>query len=543
MGLRGVGAKPVRKSDAWGRHRRRRWENPRLSRAEKVIAFVESLKLTAGDHAGKPFRLRDWQKTIIRGIYRTRARRRLVRTAVITMARKNGKTQLASALALAHLLGPEAEPRGEVYSAASDRNQASRVFRELEAMILADLDLKGRCNIQRFAKKIEVLSGRGAGSHYEALSSDARKAHSLSPSFVVADELAQWKDRELYDTLTTGGGARREPLVAVISTRTSDRTHVMSELVFYGEQVRDGILEDPTFSAHIFTTPADADPWDEAAWYAANPALGDFRSLEEIRTFATRAKRLPSLERVFRGLYLNQPVDPDARFIAAADWDACAGSVNAEALRGHPCWAGLDLGSTNDLTALVLYFPEDGGAVVPYFWVPRDRLDERERTDRVPYRTWHQQGLIEAPEGRAVDRLAIARRLAEIASTFDLKGVAYDRWRIEDLKKLLSDEGIELPLVAFGQGFRDQGPAVDALETAVLGLKIVHPAHPVLDWNLANAVVQTDPAGNRKMDKERAIERVDGLVALVMAVGLHTRTPAPAKEQSVYETRGLLVVG
>jgi phage terminase large subunit-like protein len=539
MGLRGIGArKPIADQKP---KRRPTWKKRGLSRAERVIAFIESLKLTAGRFAGRRFHLREWQKDFIRKIYRTKAGRRLVRTALITMGRKNGKTQLAAALALCHLVGPEAEARGEVYSAASDRNQAGRIFRELEAFILADSDLRVRCNIQRFNKKIEVLSGDGAGSTYEALSSDARKAHSLSPSFVVCDELAQWPDRELYDALNTGGGTRKSPLTVVISTMSSNPHHVLNELVNYGQNIIDGKIEDPSFAAFIFTTPDDADIWDEVNWYAANPALGDFRSLEEMREYAEKAHRIPARESVFRNLYLNQKVEADKRFIAGADWDDCAGEVDPEGLRGRPCYGGLDLSSTTDLTALVLYFPEDNGAVLPYFWAPADRLDEREHTDHVPYRTWHKAGLLEAPEGRAINKLAIIHRLAEITSMFDVRGLAFDRWRLEDLQKLLSDEGIELALVAFGQGFKSMAPAVDALETAILDRRLLQPEHPILTWNVGNAVVETDPAGGRKVSKAKSVERVDGLVALVMAVGLSAIT-APVEKKSVYETRGILTL-
>jgi phage terminase large subunit-like protein len=230
----------------------------------------------------------------------------------------------------------------------------------------------------------------------------------------------------------------------------------------------------------------------------------------------------------FRLLYLNQRVSADARFIAQADWEACAGDIDLEALRGCPCYGGLDLGSTTDLTALVLYFPEDNGAVIPFFWVPADRLQEREHTDKVPYPLWAKDGLIEAPEGRAINRLSIVRRLAEISSTFDVRGIAYDRWRLEDLKKLLSDEGIDIPITPWGQGFKDMGPAVDVLETAILNRTLKHPKHPVLTWNVSNAVIEIDPAGSRKITKEKSIERVDGLVSLVMAVGLHAREPKDA---------------
>jgi phage terminase large subunit-like protein len=312
----------------------------------------------------------------------------------------------------------------------------------------------------------------------------------------------------------------------VISTISSNPHHVMTELVNYAEQVKAGIIEDPSFVAFLYMTPLDADIWDEQTWYLANPALGDFRSLDELRKFAEQARRIPAKEAVFRNLYLNQPVESQARFIHKADWDACAGDIDIEALRGRPCWGGLDLGSTQDLTSLVLFFSEDDGAVIPFFWVPADRLDEREHTDKVPYRTWHKQGLLEAPAGRAINRLAIIHRLAEIASMFDLRGLAYDRWRLEDLKKLLSDEGIDLPLTPWGQGFANMGPAVDVLEAAILNRTMKHPKHAVLTWNVSNAVVELDPTGARKISKARSVERVDGLVALTMAAGLHAREPA-----------------
>lgn len=489
-----------------------------------MIAFIETLKVTAGPLAGQNFRLRDWQKAIVHGIYDPVGEdgRRLVRTALLTMARKNGKTALAAALALAHLVGPEAEPRGQVFSAAGDRDQAALIFREMEAMIFADVALSARCNVQRFAKKIEDTQ---TGSTYQALSSDARKAHGLSPSMIICDELAQWPGRALFDNLVTGTGARREPLLIAISTQSSNPNHIMSELVVYGRQIAEGVIDDPTFAAFIFEVPITADPWDEATWPLANPALGDYRDIDEMRQAASLARRLPAREAAFRNLYLNQPIDPDTRFVAAADWRGCTGVVDAEALRGRPCWGGLDLSSTRDLTALTLFFPEDGGAVLSWFWVPGDNLLEREERDRVPYRVWRDQGFLEAPAGRAIDRRSISRRLAEIASAYDVLGVAYDRWRIEDLKKILAEEGIDLPLVEFGQGFVSMGPAVDALEVAIIDKRLQHGGHPVLTWNLANCVVETDATGARKISKSRSVERVDGAVALAMAIGLQSRTP------------------
>lgn len=517
MGLRGIGAKPVQKTA----------DEPKFkivvrgrTRAARVISFIESLPVTSGILAGRRFKLSRDQKRIIRDIYRTKKGRRIVRQALLSFPRKNGKTTLTAALGLCHFCGPERESRGEIYSAANDRPQAAIIFREMKAMVLAT-DLRDRVIIRDFAKQLECTE---SGSIYQALSADVPTKHGFSSSMWMYDELAQAGNRKLYDVLNTSGGGRHEPLGIVISTMSPDPHSIMSELVNYARSGH----KDPAFYAAIFSAPENADPWDEEVWRACNPGIdGGFRDLEEMRVAARQAQRIPARESVFRLLYLNQPVETDSRFIALADWRACGAEIDPESLRGRPCWAGLDLSSTQDLTALVLFFPDDGGAVLPFFWAPRGRLDEREDQDHVPYRQWYNEALLEAPEGRAIDRLAIIRKLAELASTFDIKACAYDRWRLEDLKKIVSDEGITLPpLIGWGQGFKDMGPAVDTLETAILNRQLRHPNHPVLTWNVANAVIEMDPAGSRKVSKSRYKERVDGLVALVMAIGLYSREPA-----------------
>jgi len=541
MGLRGPGAKPVRRKAAAepegllgffpppqapsAAPAEPEWKRPDLTRVERVIAFVESLKITSGRGAGGPLKVREWQKDIISSIYGPTDEDglRLIRTALITMPRKNGKTGLTAALALCHLFGPEAEARGQVYSAAADKNQAAILYREMKAMIEVDESLSARAVIRDFNKTIEDAE---TGSVYQALSSDARTKHGFSASCIIYDELAQAPDRELYDVLTTSTAAREEPLSIVISTQTNDPHHVMSELVEYGRKVLGGVIDDPTFHATIYEAPMEADPWDEATWYASNPALGDFRSLPEMRTYAAQARRIPAREATFRNLYLNQPVSADERFLPVTEWDACASPVDIDTLRGRPCWGGLDLSSNRDLTALVLYFPEDGGAILPFFWVPGDAIEEREDRDRVPYRVWVQQGHIEATNGRAIDRRAIAKRMAEIASAFDVRGIAYDRWRFDDLSVVLADEGIDLAMKPWGQGYKDMGPAVDVLEALVLDRGLKHGGHPVLTWCVSNAVVTTDPAGARKLDKAKSIDRIDGIIALTMAIGLHAREPA-----------------
>lgn len=377
--------------------------------------------------------------------------------------------------------------------------------------------------MQRFHKRMEDAENR---STYRSLSSDARKAHGLSASFFVYDEIAQAPNRNLYDNLSTSTGGRAEPLGLIISTQSADPHHVMSELVDYAEQVNNGTIEDPTFVGHVYAAPMDADPWNPETWKLANPALGVFRSLEEMETSAAQAQRIPARESAFRNLYLNQRVEADERFIAAADWDSCDAPADADLLRGRPCFGGLDLGSTSDLTSLQLYFPEDGGALLSFFWVPKDNLRARAEKDRVPYVEWAKDGLIETTPGRATDKRAVALKLAALAQIFDIKGIAFDRWGMAELERILAEEGITLPLKPHGQGFKDMGPSVDAFERLVLSAGLRHGGHPVLRWNVGNAVIETDPAGNRKPRKDKSRERIDGLVAAIMAVGLHAREPA-----------------
>jgi len=538
MGLRGIGAQPIERKKRGRPPKPKAWEAPGLTRAERVRAFIESLPITSGVHAGKPFKIRDWQWAIIEALYATDAEgRRRKRKALITIPRKNGKTQLAAALALAHLCGPEAEQRGQVYSAAADRKQAALILKELVAFVRADTGLSKRIIIREHSKTLEDVV---TGSTYEALSSDARKAHGLNVSFAIMDELAQWPKRDLYDALTTGGAARAEPLFVTISTQSHDKNSIMSELVQYGQRVRDGVIQDDTFLPIIFAAPDDADPWAEETWFACNPALGDFRSLEEMRAAAAEAKALPAREPAFRLLYLNQPVDATARFLNARDWRACQHDDAPNLFSAKQrCILGLDLSSTTDLTALAAWFPQTQDLRC-WFWMPLDNLEEAERRDHVPYRLWHRQGFIEATPGRAIDKRFVVHRMGEITKDYSVEFCAADRWRLDEIKRLMDEAGVKIELMEFGQGWKDMGPAIDAIETAVLRRELRHPGHPVLDMCVANAVTVSDPTGARKLVKERATGRIDGLVAATMAIGAAVKV-APKKE-SVYRTRGLVSV-
>ena len=371
---------------------------------------------------------------------------------------------------------------------------------------------------------MEVLDGDGKGSTYEALSSDARRGHGLAPSFFVFDELAQVKDRELLDALMSAMGKQPESLGVIISTQAATDNHPLSQLI------DDGLagLNSSTY-VQLIAAAADADPFDEAVWKACNPAFGKFLDIADFRQQAARAKRLPSFLSAFRNMRLNQRCNADPRLISLEDWSACAGEIDREALKSRACWGALDLSSTRDLTALVLVFEPaaEGGPmdVLCWFWLPKDLLDEREESDKVSYRQWRDEGFLETVAGRAIDRTAIAMRLADIASNYDLQALAFDEWRFADLQKILDDEGIVLPLRKMRQGFKSMNACVDALEVNVLNRSIRHDKNPILTMCLGNAVVAMDAAGNRKLDKSRSRARIDGAIALAMALGIRATEP------------------
>ena len=531
MGLRGPGAKAIRRPQGViGEDRRDlfgpvavkpaapAWEAPGLTRAERVVAFLESLEVTAGKLAGQPFRVRDWQRDILEAIYREDEEgKRPVRTAVLTFGRKNGKTGLAAGLALCHLAGPEAERRGEVYSAANDKEQAGKTFAEMVAMVEVHPILSGRINVKRFGKELEDLT---TGSIFKALSADVAGKHGLSPSCVIYDELGQAANRELYDTLDTAMGARDNPLLMVISTQAATDIAPMSQLVDYGRRVNDGVVDDPSFFLAEYSAPIDADPWAEETWRLANPALGDFLSLGEVKRQAEQARRMPPKEPAFRNLILNQRVASVRTFLGVGEWMACNAAVDLERLKGRTCYAGLDLSAVRDLTALVLVFPGDDGVfdVVPFFWLPGDGLRDREDDDRVPYTAWATAGQLLTTPGGVIDPAFIAAHVARMGETYDLRMLGFDRWRIDEFQRALGDTGADIPMHPVGQGFKDMAPAVDLLERLVAERRLRHGGQPVLTWCASNTVATPDPAGNRKLDKMRSRGRIDGMVALAMAL-------------------------
>ena len=486
--------------------------------AERVLAFLRALPIVSGIKAGGKLELLDFQDRFVRGVYGNvdDLGRRRVRLAALSVARGNGKSAMMAGLSLAHLLGPMKEPHGETYAAALDREQAGVLYRMTRAFIEATPWMAAAVNIRDWHKEIIHEDSQ---SIWRALTSDARKAHGLAPSFWIADEVAQWRSRELWDNLATGMGKRTQALGVTISTQAADGLHFFSEML--------DAEPSSTEYVQLHTAPKDCALDDRSAWRAANPALGKFLNEDQFADAAARANRSPSFEPSFRLLNLNQRVAAEGRFIEQADWEANGEPFEAIELEGRACYGGLDLSSTRDLTALSLWFPEEG-KVLTWHWVPNDTISERVVRDRVPYDRWSEGGWMERTNGRATDRLAIARRLADVRQSYDVKGIAFDRWRFEDLAKLLNDEGIELPLVEFVPGFKSYAPACDSFERAVLERRMRHNNNPLLRWQAGNVIVETDAAGNRKPTKSKSLDRIDGIVTVIMACGLAARDEGPA---------------
>lgn len=363
------------------------------------------------------------------------------------------------------------------------------------------------------------------GSIYTALSADAGSKLGLSPSFVVYDELGSAPNRALFDAMDTATGARDNPLMMVISTQAADDHAVMSELVDYGVRCQAGDIDDPSFHLTLYAAPQDADPWNPDTWLLANPAMGDFRSLPDVQRQASQARLVPSKESAFRNLILNQRVSAVSRFIHRGEWDACAGEVDLPSMDGRECYAGLDLGATRDLTAFVMVFPDDQGGydVVPHFFMPENNIEDRSTEDRVPYDQWAKAGHITLIPGATIDPSFVAAHIFDASQRYNITAIAYDRWRIEDLRRELDMFTAGLPLMPFGQGFKDFTPAVDMLERCVAEKQMRHSGNPVLNMCAANAVVTRDAAGGRKLDKSKATGRIDGLVALAMALSISKR--------------------
>lgn len=505
--------------------------------ADHATAFFEVyLRHSKGQFAGQPFTLEPWQRKIIRDVFgwkRISNGTRRYRTVYIEVPRKNGKSTLAAGVAL-YLTTADGEPGAEVYGAALDKEQAMIVFREASNMVKQCPELRELCDVQTRAIIVPETS-----SVYRVLSADSDNKHGLNTHGIVFDELHAQGDRDLFDVLQTSTGARRQPLTFIITTAGSDKNSVCWEQHDYAVKVRDGVVDDPTFYACIFAA-GEGDDWkDPATWKKANPNYGVSLDPDFLAQQVKEAQEKPAYENTVKRLHLNIWTEQDTRWLPLEVWDDNPADVAIEEqCEGRACYIGLDLSSTRDITAAVRVFPRDDGTfdVLPRFYVPRDTAPVRQRRDRVPYDDWIRAGLIIGTPGNVIDYEFIKADLLEDARRFNLRAIAYDPWSATQIALQLAQDGA--PVVEVRQGFASMGEPTKTLEKLVMARKIRHGNNKVLRWMLANAAIDTDPAGNIKPSKKRAREKIDGVVALIMALARATLPDDGGT--SVYDSRGMI---
>jgi phage terminase large subunit-like protein len=505
------------------------------------MLFINQLKHTKGEWYGKNFELLPWQEKIIREVFGTLKSDgyRQYNTAYVEVPKKSGKSELAAAVALL-LTCADNEHGAEVYGCAADRQQASIVFDVACGMVEQCPSLKARIKTIPSQKR---LIYKPTNSFYQVLSAESYTKHGLNVHGVIFDELHAQPDRRLYDVMLHGSGdARKQPLYFLITTAGIDRNSICWEVHQKAKDIIEGRKKDDSFYPVIYGLD-DGDDWqDEANWYKANPSLGVTVDISKIRTSFNQARENSAEENLFRQLRLNEWVRQSVRWMQMEKWDACNIAVNAESLRGRTAYAGLDLSSSTDITALVLVFPPESGdepfQVLPFFWVPEETLQTRVTRDHVMYDVWEKQGYIKTTEGNVVDYGHIEKFIEELGKIYNIREIAYDRWNASMLVQRIAGEGFTT--VPFGQGFHDMSSPTNELMKLTLEKKIAHGGNPVLRWMMDNVFVKTDPAGNIKMDKQKSTERIDGAVALVMALDRAIRNGASTG--SVYDNRGFLIL-
>lgn len=498
----------------------------RLRRGARAIQWIESYcRVPDGKDVGKPVVLRPWQKKIIKGIYDNPTRR-----VIISFGRKNGKTALSAFLCLLHLVGPEARRNGQLYSCAQSREQASILFNLMVKTVRQSPDLHACIGVRDSAKQLYCEE---LGTLYRALSAESTTAMGLSPVFVVHDELGQVRGPRfpLYSALETAAGAQEDPLSVIISTQAANDGDLLSILI---DDAMAG--HDSETKCFLYTTDESIDPFSVTAIKQANPAYGDFQNAKEVQRLAADAKRMPSQEAEYRNLVLNQRIAREAPFISQLVWNQNGAAPRQEDFTNGVIM-GLDLSRRVDLTALVYVGKGSDGchSVGCEFFAPSEGIEDRSISDRVPYDLWARQGYLTLTPGRTVEYEFVVSRLMALADKYPVRAIKYDRWGIEEFKAILKMQGAEsLPLEMHGQGYKDMTPALANLESELINGRIRHGNNPILTWCAANAVVDIDPAGGRKLNKKRATGRIDGMVALAMAMSM-----AVPEEGSVYNVRGI----
>ena len=492
--------------------------------------FSDVLKLSGGGYEGLPFDLGDWQAFNIGSLFgwKTQDGFRRFRTAYIETGKGSGKSPLAAGIGLYGMMA-DGESGAEIYAAATKKDQAMILFRDAVSMVNMSPDLRSRITSSGRGLTVWSLAWLEKRSFFRPIASDDGQS-GPRPHIALLDEIHEHKDAYVVEMLKAGQKSRRQPMLVGITNSGTDKRSVCWDYHDYGTKVCAQQIVDDSFFAYICALDANDDPFkSEKCWEKANPSLKyGLPTKKYLREQVLQAHGMPSKESVVRRLNFCQWVEAKNPWISSDLWFDCEDKDFDQALLANrKCWGGLDLSSTQDLTAFVLVFePSEADPVwrmLDWFWLPGDELVQKAEKDRVPYTTWRNEGHLLVTEGKAINRLSVVKVIAQAMSTFDLQSIAYDRWRIEDLKMILDQEGIDLPLVSFGQGFKDMAPAVDEFERKLLGKQLMHSGNPVMTWCAANAIISTDPAGNRKITKEKSSGRVDGIVAAIMAIGATTK--------------------
>lgn len=500
-----------------------------LESAQRAIGFFEDvLCLNGGDYEGKAFDVQPWQAFIIGSLFGWKAPDgyRRFRVAYVETAKGSGKSPLAAGIGL-YGLTSDGEARAEIYAAATKKDQAQILFRDAVAMVDQSPLLAKRIEKSGGAMREFNLAYLPTSSFFRPVSADDGQS-GPRPHIALLDEIHEHKGPHVVEMMRAGTKSRRQALIFMITNSGTDKRTVCWDYHDYGSKVSAGQLEDDSFFAFVCSLDEGDDPFkDESCWAKANPSLEyGIPGVKYLREQVTQARGMPSKEATVRRLCFCQWTEAASPWISGDIWFACQPkpAPTVESLYGRSGVAALDLSSTQDLTSLVVALdPTDDDPLVrlvPYFWLPGDGLHDKADKDRVPYLAWRDAGHLEAVPGRAINRLFVFRRLVEICTMFDIREIAADRWRVEDYEAMVNSEGLSLPpFFKFGQGFKDMAPAVDEFERMLLDQLLAHDGNPVLTWNAANAVTEEDPAGNRKLSKQRATGRIDGIVASVMAVG------------------------
>ena len=509
-------------------------------KADRAVTFIENLCHTKGKWAGTPFWLLPWQEQLIRdifGIVKADGNRQF-RTAFVEICKKVGKSELAAAVAL-YLLYADNEPSAEVYGAAADRQQASIVFDVAKQMVEMSPALMKRSKLMGATKRIVNYSNAG---YYQVLSAEVGGKHGFSVSGLVFDEIHTQPNRQLYDVLTKGSSdARQNPLHFIITTAGNDRHSIAYELHTKAVDILEGRRVDPTFYPVVYGLKDDEDWEDEANWYKVNPSLGYTVDIERLRDAYGEAKQNPADEVTFKWLRCNMWVSSTVAWIPDAIYMRGNEPIDVDALAGRDCYAGLDLSSTGDITALVLIFPprneDEKYVLLPYFWIPEETIPRRVKANSVPYDIWEKQGYIMSTEGNVIHYDFIEKFIMYLSEKYHILEIAVDRWNATQMIQNLEGEGFTI--VPFGQGFSSMSAPTKEFYRLLMEGRIIHGGNPVLRWMAGNVVIDTDPAGNIKVTKAKSKEKIDGIVAAIMALDRCIRQEG--QSGSVYDERGLLV--